>query len=179
MRYVSVLREILIRLNYHSNSELLHGLNIKRPGEFRLDGEADIPMITLFDFNVSESPGKATGRVSMLLRTKRKDEWVKLTDEGRNGLVDWMERVQDAIETRPSDGIAELMLTPHNTDGTLKLDVAGNPLPPLLPVEINWDNKMAEITDLSFTMQLDLIFYPTMTRRATRRTRPIAPTVGP
>lgn len=177
MRYASILREVQFRLEYHSRATLLTGLKIKKAGEFRIEGTVDLPQLCMIDLEAAEQPGRASAQLTMFLKTKRKDDWFKLTDEGPNGLIDWMERVMDAVETKPSDGTPDGFLFAHNLDGT-QLLVTGNPIQ-LLPNEISWTAKMAEVTDLSFTMQLDMVFTQTLTRRATRRTRPLAPVSGP
>jgi hypothetical protein len=178
MRYVSIVREVLTRLSFHASNvapmfsaPLLDGMIIRTSGEWRIDGDADLPRVSVIDLNASESPGKAYGKISLFLSTKNKHGFVKITDSGVNGVFDWMEKLMDAVETAPSTGMPDAMLTPHNEDGT-----AASTLPcvTLLPSEISWDCKMAEITDLSFTMQLDISFTPTMTRRASRRATPIA-----
>ena len=173
MRYTSIVREVLTRMNFHAAHLLLEGLNVKKVAEWRVDGDKDLPRLTLIDLNFTESPGRSTAKLTLFLSTKRKDGYVSLTDERTPGLIDWAERVLDAIETKPSDGSPDPFLCAHTPDGDAVL--TGTLPVQLLPVPLEWDVRMAEINDSSFTLQLDLSFKPALTRTASRRATPIPP----
>ena len=183
MRYGSILKEIWQRVNFHATtgvtiggvlqSPMLAGLNVKKSGEWRIDGDQDLPRFTICDLNATEIPGNANARLSMFLSTRRADDWFRSVDDGTLGLIDWMELLMDAVETRPSDGQADQLLTVHNADGTAMF-MGGQPFQ-LLTKELTWETKMAEINDLSMMMQVDLLFTPVMSRKPTRRSRPIPP----
>ena len=172
---------MITRLNFHSKSTapgsnisapILAGMTINQSGEWEVTGEENLPCVRTIDLNVTEFAGKSTASISMLLSTKREQGFVQLTDTPDvSGLIDWLERVFDAIETKPSDGKPDSYLIPHNEDGSL-MAIGGTGA--LLTTEFSLSAKMAQISDLSFTMQLDLAFTPVLTRVANRRSTPIA-----
>ena len=178
MRYTSIIREVLTRLQFHNTTPLtgqanalLADLKVKKSGEWRIDGDADLPRLAVIDMEVTEIPGKASLTITLFLSTKRKLGWVTDSDDGTGAMADWIERVMDAVEIRPSDGASDQLLRAHNPDGTLML-VNGQPVD-LLATQFEWNAKMLQITDLAFTYQLDLLITPPLSRRATRRTNPI------
>jgi hypothetical protein len=170
MSYVAILREVHVRLQHHAKG-MLQGLHIRKAGEWRVDGEMDLPQITLVDLTASDSRGTSTGVISMFLTSSREDGWFKDTDAGRNGLYDWIELVMDAMETMPSDGKADQMLIAHNPDGTLKRDAHERPRE-LLAQPFKWEARMAEIRDMSYTAQLDISYQIASTGRGRRRHTP-------
>lgn len=182
MRYTSIVREVFTRLLFHAKhpahgsvgaQPLLDGLKVRASGVWKVDGVSDLPRLTMIDLEVAEKPGAATGNITLFLSTKTKHGWVSLEDT-EVGLVEWCERVLDAIDTKPSDGRPDQLLWAHNLDGSL-LQSGGQPVQ-LLPKEFTISTRMAELTDVSLTMQIDLSFEPTLSRRASRRATPIAPT---
>lgn len=170
MSYVAILREVNNRLNHHAKG-MLQGLHIRKSGEWRTDGEMDLPQLTLIDMTASDSRGTSSGMISLFLTGSRADDWFKETDAGRNGLYDWVELVMDAMETMPSDGTADQLLVAHNPDGTVKLDVHGRPRE-LLAQSLKWEARMAEIRDMSYTVQLDISYSIASTGRGRRRNTP-------
>jgi hypothetical protein len=174
MIYSAIAREIWTRLVFHSQTYgLLAGLAVKKGNEFTITGEKDLPLVTMVDLTMTESVGgKATGKVSLFLRTKKKQDFVKLDPRAEPGLLDWAESLMDAIETAPSDLKPELLLKVHNADGTV---VAGKnePSVALLTEAFTWDGRMSEISEQSFLWQLDLSFVVPTGRRANRRLSPI------
>ena len=98
---------------------------------------------------------------------------MKLADAGPCGLIDWQELVQDALETRPSDSAPDQVLTAHDEDGALILGANGHEIQTLIE-PYTWNCKMAEIRDLSFTLQMDLAFTVVNSKRGLRRRTPIA-----
>ena len=179
MRYASIVRELMTRLDFHSKlsapgltAPLLEGLKQMQAGEWRVAGDENLPSATVVDAKVEETPGRATGTVSILFSTARDQGFVQLEDtEDKCGLVDWAEKLMDALQTKPSDGQPDRFLIPHNTDGTL-LPCGG--IGSLLTVEFNLGMKMANISDLSYTAQIDVHFTPVLTARANRRKTPVA-----
>lgn len=177
MIYVNVVREIQNRLNFHAQDRrMLSGLTIRKSGEFRLEGDKDLPLLTMIDLATTDKLGSANGTLSFFLKTARKHDWVRLddSDSGPLGLIDWQELVQDALETRPSDLKPDQLLTAHDADGALILETNGNEIQTLIE-PYTWSCKMAEIRDLSFTLQMDLAFTIVNSKRGLRRRTPIAP----
>lgn len=179
MRYSDIVREVLNRLTFHATQmppnwseqqPLLHGLKIRASGEARIDGDKDLPRLTIIDLNVTEK-AQPFGGVTLFLDTKPKHGWVRQVDDATLGLVDWTERVMDAIDTKPSDGKPDKRLIRHNADGTLYAP-AGSPIE-LLPEDFEFDIRMAELSDTSLKMQIEVLFKPTITKKASRRSTPV------
>jgi hypothetical protein len=175
MIYVNIVREIENRLNFHVNfkAKMLEGLTIRKSGEFRLDGDKDLPLLTMIDLATTDEIGAATGTVTFFLKTSRKHDWARMQNDLPLGLIDWQELVQDALETRPSNLLPDQLLTAHDWDGALILDANGHQIP-LLIEPYTWNCKMAEITDMSFTLQMDLAFKLVNSKRGLRRQTPIS-----
>jgi hypothetical protein len=173
MIYVDIIREVSRRLKFHSAQPNgpLAGLNIKKSGVFRIDGDKDLPQYTLIDLSATDTRGTGTGSISSFLRTARKHDWFKEEDEGPHGLYDWLELVMDAIETKPSDLTCDQLLVAHDDYGALRLDVHGRQVE-LLREPFVWQVNMAEISETSYTLQLDMQFSFVSTKRGARRSTP-------
>lgn len=157
MLYSAVFREVYNRLRYHSvEGRLLDGLKVKLSARYSVDGNKDLPAIMLVDLNSSHAGGTASGRLTMFVRTLRKHDYVAEDADSPRGLIDWVELIQDALETSPSTGLPDPRFHPHRKDGTA-IFVAGSH-DPLFSDSLTWDVRMAEIMDLSFEMQLEIIF---------------------
>lgn len=176
MIYVAALREIWNRLNlqalpYNSSNPkpngLLYGLHVKPNGEYRVDGEKDLPQLSMTELEAGDGEAKTDGNVTMFLRTSRKHGWVSMRPTDKDGLFNWAEKVLDAIEISPSTGKSDALLHLHKADGTaiLKdgLHIA------LLNETFTTQIRMSEITDLSFLAEITIKFNAANTRRSTRR----------
>lgn len=175
MNYVSILREVITRLRYHKehgigdDAPILENIKIKEAGEFRVDTQKDLPLVTLVDLTANDSAERGGGRITLFIRTDRKKGWVRTDDDKSPGLFDYVELIMDAVELSPSTGKADLLLCLHNADGTSILDATEEPVN-LLVEDFTWDGRMSEITDLSFLYELDLVFTLPTGRRGRRRT---------
>jgi hypothetical protein len=179
MRYTSIIRELMTRIDFHSknaapglDAPLLEGLTQMQAGEWQVNGEENLPNATVANINVQETAGKASASIAILFSTSRDKGFVQLTDSADTvGLVDWGEKVMDALCTKPSDGQPDQLLVPHNTDGTL---APCGGMGTLLGMPFEMSLKMARITDLSYTAEVEIRFTPVLTARANRRRTPIA-----
>jgi hypothetical protein len=182
MIITAISREVWTRMTFHSSSPitsdptaapLLDGITMKRTGEFRIDGEKDLPLLTMVELNATHKDAKLSGSVSLFLKTKRKHGWFAEDSDGEPGLYDWAERVMDAIETSPV-GTVDKFLYAHNNLGVPINANHGQPAQ-LLSTELSWSLEMAEITDLSFLLQIEIQFSAVGGKNANRRTSPISP----
>lgn len=178
MIYVAVAREIWTRIKFHTEKSstdgepLLQGLKLVKSGDFRVESAKNLPLATLVDLTGREVAGRAETRVTLFLKTDRKNDWVTLEPNGKQGLLDWLERLMDAVETAPSTGEVDKLLTLHKADGTVILDRNQQPLW-VLSDPFTWDFRMSEITDLSFMMELDLVFNVPRGDRGNRANSPV------
>jgi hypothetical protein len=171
MSYLAILRELKVRLDHHTKGELLAGLKIKKAGDWRVDGQVDLPQLTLIDIAATDLRGTSNGTISMFLTVSKDHDWLKETDDAPNGLIDWAECIMDAIDTKPSDGNPDSLLIAHNPDGTPKLDGHGKERE-LLREASRFEMRMAEIREGSYTLQLDFVFSAVTAKRARRRSTP-------
>jgi hypothetical protein len=178
MNYSSVVREIHNRLRFHSKPEgILHGLKIRESGEFKINGEDDLPHFVFVDIQTNDTKGLGTGTISSWLRVARRRSWFIKEGESPNGveahygLLDWMVLVMDAVETKPSDGASDQMLIAHDEFGRILPGLNGEALE-LLTEPFQWNTQMDEISDLCFTMQMNLSFSLPTAKRANRRLLP-------
>lgn len=172
MNYTTILREIYQRLAYHAQPErMLDGLKLRLSGEYRIEGADALPHFSFIDVNATDSRGRTTATLTAWLRVRREHGWLRDTDEGPAGLVDWMELIMDAVETRPSDGQPDQLLVAHHADGTLRLGAKREPVE-LLAEPFVWEVRMDEISNLCSTLQMNLIFTFAQPKRHSRRTPP-------
>lgn len=157
MFYSAVFHEVYNRLRYHAaEGRMLDGLKVKKSATYSVDGDKNLPAIMLVDLNSGHAGGSASGRLTMFLRTLRKHDYVALEADDPKGLIDWAELVHDALETSPSSGTMDPKFHPHRKDGTAILTAGSHD--PLFAGDLSWDVRMATITDLSFEIQLEIIF---------------------
>jgi hypothetical protein len=180
MIYVAALREIHTRLTLQSRAAdpgnnvtagIIHGLNWRPNGEYRVDGEKDLPQLSMTDLETSDGKGSSGGGLTLFLRTKRRDKWVSETPADLPGLWDWVERVLDAIELSPSTGLSDCHLGLHKADGT-PIMKNGNQVS-LLTDQFTTSARMAEITDASFLAEIKIDFTAPTGRRGNRRSAPV------
>lgn len=161
MLYSAIVREIHTRLKIQSEGGgLAEGLKIRIDPDWSPNGVSDMPRLVFVDITSTEG-ADISGRVGMFLFTSR--------TAGVFNLAEWVERVMDAIETSPKTGEADLYLTAHTDDGEHMLR-DGRPVT-LIDEAFTWDVKMSEITDLSFCMQLEVVFSAANQRAKKRRDR--------
>lgn len=174
MIYPAIAREIFTRLTFHNTKSIgdappiLLGLRVTKSGDFKIIGDKDLPEATLVDLASSERPGNTSGRVTLFLKTRKKADWVSLDPDAPAGLLDWLDRVLDAIETAPSTGQADPRFIVHKLDGTAVKDANGADLT-LLSEDFQFEVRMSEITEMSFMMEIDVTFVIPLGRRANRR----------
>jgi len=180
MIYVAALREVWTRLELQARpvdagndkpNGLLDGLKVKPNGEYRIDGEKDLPQVTMTELGIKDSVGRTDGRITLFVKTSRKNGWVSMDPTQKDGLYNWVEKVMDAIEISPSTGESDTLLTLHRKDGTPLLK-GGHPIQ-LLSEQFTTECRMSEINDLSFVAEIDIIFGIANGRRANRRSAPV------
>lgn len=178
MIYVAAAREVWTRLKFHTTKPitgeerpLLEGLKAVKSAEFRVDKTDSLPLASLVDLTGREPAGHSEARVTMFLKTDRKKDLFAHDPSAGPGLLEWLERLQDAVETAPSSGQVDKLLTLHKADGTPAL-VNGRPYE-LLSEAFTWDFRMSEITELSFMMELDVVFTVPRGDRGNRKVSPI------
>lgn len=159
MTFAAVAREIWTRLVLHSaTGGRLEGLKVQKSGTYSIQGKSDLPCVTLVDMTVTETgPGSAAGttvKVDLFLRTARDFDWFQLDATKPKGLFDWAEALMDAIERAPLTDDVDTRLRAHTTAGAPILKFT-KPVATLAD-PITWDVRMAEITDLSFLLQLTI-----------------------
>lgn len=180
MIYPAIAREIYTRLTFHQKhgigdaDPILKDFKITESGEFRLTNDKDLPEVTLVDLTAAERTGNTSGRVTLFLKTRKKAGWVSLDPDAKAGLLDCLDAVLDAIEIAPSTGDGDPRFILHKLDGTAVKDVNGADLT-LLSEDFQFDVRMSEITDLSFMMEIDVIFVIPLARRGKRRTTMLTP----
>ena len=178
MIYVAIAREIWTRLLFHTNTGIgdaepkLKGAKIVKSGEYRTDVTKSLPIITLVDLTARDVAGRNESRVTLFLKTDRKLDFVRMSPDESPALLDWVEMLQDAVETAPSTGAVDTRLTLHKTNGAPVLDVHGQPLS-ILSEDFTWDFRMSEITDLSYLVEIDIVFNVPRGNRGNRRGSPV------
>lgn len=178
MIYVAVAREIWTRLLFHQGTgigdapPMLQGAKVIKSADYRIDAAKDLPIITLVDLTGRELSGRNETRLTLFLKTDRKLDFVALSPDEPPALLDWVEILQDALETAPSTGQIDTLLTLHKADGTPVLDVNQQPLS-ILSEAFTWDFRMSEVTGLSYLMELDVVFNVPKGRTRRRRTSPV------
>jgi hypothetical protein len=172
MNALEVTREVHRRLKFHAEPErMLHGLKVRKSGQYRIEGENQLPQFCFVDITGDDRRGGSNATLSCWLRVARKHEWFKDTDEGPHGLIDWMLLIMDAVETMPSDGTPDQLLVRHDDYGQLRLDDHGRRIE-LLGAPCEWHVQVDEISDLALTLQMNLSFTFPATKRARRRLVP-------
>ncbi len=169
MIYTAILREVKLRLEWQTKpGRLLAGLKLRSAGDMFIDAVDDLPMLSIIDITGQESDSRISGTLTMFLRTRMEHGWLRTNADAPHGLADWVERVQDAIERKPSNGEADVLLTAHRPDGRILHDEAGAQIE-LSESRITWSIRMAQLTEMSYMMQLDLGFVSATARVADRR----------
>jgi hypothetical protein len=80
--------------------------------------------------------------------------------------------VMDAVEKMPSDPEApDQLLVMHDVHGAI-VPGLNEPRVELLREPFTWETRMDEISELAFTMQLNISFSIVTTKRARRRVTP-------
>lgn len=179
MNYAEVSREVYNRIAFHSRQGgMLDGLKLRKTGEYQISGVNDLPCLTFIDMSCSDSRGKGTGTITTWLRVDRSYGWFSDVVAGdpreinaKPGLIDWQLAIMDAVETKPSDGVADQLLVAHDQDGKALVD-NHNCLVNLLVDPFGWTCSMEEISDIAFTMSMNLDFAVVATKRGRRRFTP-------
>lgn len=172
MLHSLVIREITLRLQHGMrNGGPLQALKLKKAGTLSVEGENDLPQVTLLDMQVQSKGGSSASTINCWLRTSRKYDWVRMEDDDKMGLIDWMEAIMDAIETKPSDGLPDNLLVAHTSDFKIRPDRNGQEYA-LLTEGFVWNTSMTEINNLNFTLQMDLSYKQPDTQRGRRRVSP-------
>ena len=175
MIYVAALREVLTRLQFQGLAAgILEGLKIKPNGEYRVDGEKDLPQLSMTDLGMADGKGASSGTITLFLRTARRAGWVSMNPSEQPGLYDWAERVLDAIETSPSTGACDTYLMLHKADYT-PITKGGQPVA-LLAEPFSTAVRMSEITELSFLAEIEINLSAPTGRRGNRRSAPVSNT---
>lgn len=148
--YSKIAKEIIDRLKFHTGAgQMLAGMKFREYPEVNVEGLTDFPNAMMFLPSVSESyhtniiaDGSIRFNVSVsVART-----------EGVPKLMEWVEKVLDALETKPVDGGA----VDTNLNGTTQ------------PFNAQIANSFA--LDLSLTAQVTITVSPKPMNRGKRRT---------
>jgi hypothetical protein len=148
--YSKIAKEIIDRVKYHAGAgQMLAGLTFREYPEINIEGLKDFPNAMMFLPSVSESYHAniiADGNLRFNIAVST------LRSEGIPKLMEWVEKLLDAIETR-RDGSGKV---DTNLNGTTQ------------PFTAQIANSFA--LDLSLTAQITITVSPKPMNRGTRRT---------